>query len=179
MGKLILIDSETGDIIQEIPENMTFCLMEAGDRIIRKSSIEGFNKKKDINIVENRRKDKDMVNNPVTAFSIINHSGYASINNKLSGSEKIFLLSLSTYIGYEDGVLKNGNGIPLKLNDFCKITGLSKRTISTVIKELKSKNIICTQGAGKGMIYIINPYIISKGKKIRRSLLELFDNYER
>jgi len=97
---------------------------------------------------------------------------------ELSGSERNFLFCVSTYVGYEDCCLEYDNGTPLDVDNFIKITSLSRATIFGVLNSLRKKDIIFKGKNSQGDLYFMNPWIYCRGNRINNVLKAMFKNYK-
>jgi len=151
----VFVDSETGEVLDEIYE---------GDRtkITRKASIEYLSKFEVWNL---------------ESFFKGHIGELEEIMEELKPSEKAFLFSIVPKVGYEDCCLKHKNGNVLNQGDLVRLSGLSRATVSDVIKSLVQKNILYQGRNGKETQYFVNPWLFCKGNRINKVLKTMFRNY--
>ncbi len=148
---LVVADPETGEIFGEINE---------GDRVIRKNSIDKYAKTIALNEKESF----------VKVFSNV----LFELSEKLSGKEALFLYYLLQYVNYEDGILERNKEVLTK-EMIIEETRQSERNIERLIAGLIDKEIIGKHRTGtKKIAYTINPFIFMKGKRIDKTLYELY-----
>ncbi len=150
-----LVNPETGEKVGELRE---------GDRILRGNSIEYLDSCR-IWKVENFYKG--------------NTAEIKKLMRELTVTEKAFLFSVATYIGYEDCCLKHDNGNELTTNDLIEISGLSRAETFRVINGLVERDILYKgRNSSKNRQYFINPWIFCKGNRINKVLKTMFKNYK-
>ena len=92
----------------------------------------------------------------------------------LSGTEMTVLIYLLQFISYESGVLKHSNGKLLTKSFIMSDMDIPKSTTNKVLKSLADKLIIRATSNGKDIEYIANPYLFMRGKRINKTLYDLF-----
>jgi hypothetical protein len=92
--------------------------------------------------------------------------------------EKVLLFSVIPYIGYQDCCLKHDNGNTLSFDDIFKLSGISQGQCSKNLKSLIDKNIIYKEKDGSKLQYFINPWLFSKGNRIKKALNTMFKDYQ-
>lgn len=95
----------------------------------------------------------------------------------LGKTEKVLLLSLLPYVGYDDCCLKYDNGKELNVENMAKISGLSLSTTEDVVSSLKSKDVLYKGKNSRNVQYFVNPWICSKGNRFNKVLKRMFNNY--
>jgi len=148
-----MFDAETGEQAGVIRE---------GDRILRKQSAEHL--LDTIEILENEPFVK-------TYLKPMFH-----VAKCLSGPEVQFLHYLLPYLSYESGMLKHSNGKPVTRAYMAEEIGTSTRTIDRMIKKLKEKQILSRNTVGKESQYFLNPYLFMRGKRVNKTLVDMFRN---
>lgn len=167
-----LLINEHGEIIDETKEGR-YVKLDKGDRVVRRKSLE---------YLKNRGKysktDRRYINILADVFTKVNLEEFKLILIELNVYEKAFLLSIIPYVGYEDCVLKRRNGAVLDIDDFVKLSGISRAKIYEVIFSLGNKYIIYKKKVNKKTKYYINPWLFSRGDKLDENLKEMFGKYE-
>ena len=99
---------------------------------------------------------------------------------QLSNTELSFLLSLSPYISYGTCALVRDDNV-LNLRDISEITGLNYSFTRRLMASLISKGIIGKFITGSLVAdnkllhaYIVNPYVMSKGRAVDKTVVLLF-----
>jgi hypothetical protein len=148
---LVVADSDTGEIVGEI---------QKGDRIIRKTSIDKYNSTIDLNNGE--------------SFVKVFSNALYELSDKLTGKEALFLYYLLQYVNYEDGILERNKELLTK-EMIVEETKQSERNVERLIAGLIEKEIIGKHRTGtKKIAYTVNPFIFMKGKRIDKTLYELY-----
>lgn len=155
----VILDVDTGE----------FSEIRAGDRIVRKSSIDAFKSKKD----EVGFEEWEMKH-----FYKGNIDEIRSTMKLLDVYEKAFLYSIATYIGYEDCCLKYDNGNEIKAEALIDISGISKGKLYSVLASLAKKDIIYRGKNSKSAQIFVNPWLFCKGPRINKVLKTMFRNYK-
>lgn len=151
-----IYDTDTESVIDELHE---------GDRIRRKNQDDYF--KEDLDLIE-INVGKDFVKMFNDTMSMLGEED-------MSLSEYKICFTMLRYIGYESGILRyENNGRPLNLTDIERITRLSKSSVIRGMKGLVSRKIFGIHKTGKENVYTVNPFIFMKGKKINKTLYQLF-----
>lgn len=136
--------------------------MYPGDRITRKKSIDYLESTTEILKDEAYIK---MYNRPMF-----------SLARSLTGSELQMVYFLLPFLSYESGMLKTRNGQPLARKQISGKTGLSINTVDRLLQGLKEKQIIGRNVVGREVQYFMNPYLFMRGKRINKTLHDMFKN---
>jgi methenyltetrahydromethanopterin cyclohydrolase len=150
---LDIVVRETGEIISSLNE---------GDRILRKQSIEHLQNRVEILGEEQFIKT---YTKPLTRLA-----------RSLSGAEMNMIYYMMQYISYDSGALKHQNGQLLTRKHMAEEMGLSERTVDRLLHGLKSKKVISHNYIGKEVQYFVNPWLFMRGKRINKTLYEMFRN---
>lgn len=94
----------------------------------------------------------------------------------LSGTEVQFLHYLLQFLSFESGALKLDTGVFLVRSRMSDETGLSLKTIDRLLKRLKEQQIIGRNSVGREVQYFMNPWLFMRGKRINKTLYEMFKN---
>lgn len=93
----------------------------------------------------------------------------------ISNGAKHFLLDLIKYLKYELNLLVDDKmDIPLNQTELAKLLNINVKTVQRNMKELIEKRMIFDIQCGKEIFYIVNPYIMYKGKDINYAIPEIF-----
>lgn len=160
----IVVD-ENGEIIEG-----RVAILNEGDRVVRRRSLEflkGKEKRKPIHVGE-------YINILADNFVMCHLDELKLISEALDMYEKGMLMTVMPYVGYEDCCIKKGDGTPLNVNDFTKLTGLSKSKVYKIVASLIEKNILYKDKKG----YFVNPWLFYKGTKLNKDLIYMFGEYE-
>lgn len=84
------------------------------------------------------------------------------------------ILMILPFINYEDNVLKYSNGKLVTATNFAKHTGYNKNYISEVFKKLRENRIIEMIKIDGKYTYVVNPYVVMKGKRVIISTIDKF-----
>ena len=161
MNKYIF-DPETGEILDEVMP---------GDRILRKNSIEFLKNKdeEDDGLIE--------INKGRPFIKLYDDVAEDLAKEKLNSSEFAVLLQCINHLSYVSGLAKRKNSDePLTPIFFEKALGLTKPTVLAAIAGLIEKEIILRGETGERYQLYLNPYIFMKGRKINKTLFEMFKN---
>lgn len=171
----IIID-ENGEIKDKIYSSRVVGLND-GDRIVRKKSIEHFKRKKE----EKEDKlfdDGGYINVVSDTFTKVGIRELKYILKELNVFEKAFILGCMPYVGYEDCRIKKNNGMPLSVDDFVWMCGMSKSKTYDVISSLIDKHVLYKRKEKNKISYYINPWIVFRGIKLNSNLKNMFGDYE-
>lgn len=125
---------------------------------------------------DTKRKWKSGTSNPnVFVKLFFNEIEYVHREFKLSGVERGFLYSLSSYLLWEYNLLVDKDGLPLNQKRLMKLTGYQKTSISRLIKSLEDKKCLIRIWDNKETYFIINPYLMWFGEKINKEIPNLFE----
>jgi hypothetical protein len=151
--------------------NGDFCTeLGPDDRIMRKASIDHYNKMKEL---ESERYE---VWN-IQCFYKGNINEIKAQMESLDLNERAFLFSVIPYIGYDDCCLKWSNNKCIGLEGLGSITNLGKK-LTSVISGLRRKDIIYEGHNSKEVQYFMNPWLFYRGTKIEKVLKTMFRNYK-
>lgn len=155
MGRYVVLDSSTGEITQDLGENIDgtmFVPLHSGETIYRP-------KKMYYDLV---RMDYDYVK--------LNYKACAKLYKECP---QFFLLI--PFIDFKDNVLKFSNGHNATLRGLARKLGYSENYFKgDFIKKLKDSGlVVITTFQGKRAI-IVNPYVVIKGKEISLEVKEMF-----
>lgn len=93
-----------------------------------------------------------------------------------------FLTFLGTmFTSYEDNVLKNSDGAPCTQKDIIKASGMTRSTISSLLKGLIEKQLLFEEVNSEvvnGKMYYLNPMVFYKGVLISPKRKEVFRRIE-
>jgi len=98
------------------------------------------------------------------------------LSKSLTGTEMQLVHFLLQYLSFESGVLKHENGQFLARSFVVKETGLSERTTDRALQGLRDKRILNRAVSGRDVQYFMNPYLFMRGKRINKTLHEMFKN---
>ena len=153
--KMLYICTKDGEIIDTLSSRENYAKLEDGDRVLRRKSIESFEKSVEIKM----------------RFAKVNFLVFGDICRKYS----IFPY-LVQYVGYMSGKLVFRNGKDITRNNLPKICKVSVATVNRQLSGLISDDIIKPVKQDGKTIYFMNPYIVHLGKKINLSTYEMFKN---
>lgn len=83
-------------------------------------------------------------------------------------------LKLLKYVNYKENALMFPNGVYINQTNLAKDLGVSREYICRKFRDLKKLKIINTIKKDRKTIYLLNPYIATKGEKI---YIEVFDKF--
>lgn len=156
-----LVNSDTGSVVTVIrPQDRV--------RVIRKESIENFQKLKDESVLINA--DRQFVKQfPDIAEKLC---------TELNPNEIWLLTFLIPYIGTNSGILKLPGGKLMGKADVVKLaaSSMSKTVVYRTIAGLLDKGVLARCYVQNDMYYIVNPYVCHRGNKANATLLNLFKN---
>lgn len=151
----VIVDYETGEIVDVLKDNETFTKVSVGDIVVKNNSVAYL---------------KNSVN-------FINQYNFVKVNveacKELSEYGKE-LVALFNYISFQSGVLCHSNGKTLTPRTLARILKKSNRAGYLVIKNLIDEDIIHKHKNGKTFYYTFNPWIAVKGKRISKILYDEF-----
>lgn len=155
MSDIALIDRKTGEVVADL---------SPGDRIVRKKSVDYLQTKQKSDI-KNRH------------FVRMDEDEGRLIAKELTPNERAVLFQLLFYVSYESGLICYSNGKEIGFSDIVEMTGISRRTVASVLESLIAKDVLYKGRNSKKTQYYMNPWIASKGVMPNRTLKEMFGNY--
>lgn len=97
-------------------------------------------------------------------------------NEKLTGNQFMLILIINRYIRYDSGIISFDNGVPITKDHLVEISGMSRSSVYDNIDILVTKKILGKTKVGHEIKYFCNPYIFCKGKRVNKTLHEMFKN---
>jgi predicted transcriptional regulator len=104
-------------------------------------------------------------------FEIKHLMEYYSLNR----NEKHFLLDLSDFLMWQTNLLVDEEDNPINQKQIAERLDINVRTVQRNMKALEERKIIHKIQIWNKVYYIINPYVMFKGKDINISIPKLFD----
>ena len=151
---LDIVVRDTGEALNTLNE---------GDRILRKKSAEYL--EDNIEILPKAPYIKTFIK-PMSMLS-----------ESLSGPESFMVFYLLQYLSYDSGILMHPNGKALTRSYIAEEIGQSERQIDRTLDKLREKQVLKKAlGDNREVHFIMNPWLFMKGKKINKTLYELFKN---
>lgn len=98
------------------------------------------------------------------------------LSKSLNGSEMLVVMHLASYIDYTTGMLRHSNGQILKRTAIIRDTGFNEKTVDKILKSLREKQVISKNKVGREIQYFANPFIFMKGKRVNKTLYDMFKN---
>lgn len=160
-----IVNTETGEIVDEVYE---------GDRlkIVRKGQTEYY--KKNAKEIE---KDKVYNFGQDKNFSILSeYSARQLADEKLTSAEYRVLLLMISNTNYKSGLIAFGNNLPMTNEHITKRLNINNKTTESCLKTLVDKGIINKSTTNHVTKYFFNPFIQYKGRWINKTLYEMFKN---
>ena len=158
--KKAILDTETGELIDEV---------FPGDRILRKNSIEFLKKKdeEDDGLIE--------INKGRPFIKLYDDVAEDLATENLTGAEFSILLLCISHLSYVSGaIIERHTGEFITPTKFEKDTGLGRTTVWRAIQGLVDRGILFRGETKEEFKLFANPYIFMKGRKINRTLFEMF-----
>lgn len=144
----------TGEVINTLNE---------GDRILRKKSADYL--------------DSSIEILPDAAYVKTFLKPMSQLSESLSGPESFMVYYLLQYLSYDSGILLHSNGQIVTRSYIAEELGQSERQVDRTIDKLREKQVLKkVLGAKREVSIIMNPYLFMRGKKINKTLYELFKN---
>lgn len=107
------------------------------------------------------------------------------LTQRLSKAELVFMLKIVKLVSYDDCILRtngHGNGRILDMNDISHVTGENYKNCNKLMNGLLKKGIIGKHETGcienpdiVVKCYTFNPFIICRGTKLNKTIINLFD----
>jgi hypothetical protein len=98
------------------------------------------------------------------------------LSKTLSGSEMQMIHFLTAYISYESGMLKHGNGKPVTRGYIADATGMSIKSVDRILHNLRDHQVLGRNVVGREVQYFANPYLFMRGRRINKTLHDMFKN---
>ena len=100
-------------------------------------------------------------------------------NEKLTGNQFKILITMLRFLDYESGALVDNKKKSLSIDFIHNLTGISRSYFFVDVKRLLEKRMICKAkfvNEFEDLTYFVNPYIFAKGKKVNKTLYQMFKN---
>ena len=149
----VLIKPETGEVTGELYE---------GDRIYRGKSDEYLKSTVEIN------KDEPYAKAYIKPMF--------ALAQCLSGAELQMIYFLLPSLSYDSGLLMHSNGKPITRQFISDSAGLAIKTTDKIIQGLHQKQVMGKHNNGREVHFTMNPWLFMRGKRINKTLYEIFKN---
>lgn len=132
-----------------------------GDRIVRASSVEAL---------------KDLESAPEgETFTKIYHKVLPKLAQcKLSSTEWTVFLYLGANLRYISNVAKYSNGRLITRESLRKDLNFPEITVKRAVLRLISEGLIIEARTMEGKVFIVNPFVLSVGDKVSKTVYDLF-----
>lgn len=149
---MVVLETETGEIVTNLND---------GDRILRASSIEAF---------------KELETPPKgESFSKLYHKVLPKLAQcKLSSAEWAVFLYLGTNLRYISNVAQYRNGRLITRENLSADLKLPEITVKRAVLRLIKEGLIIEARTIEGKVFIVNPFVVSVGDKISKTVYDLF-----
>lgn len=157
MEKYYIVNGD-GEIVQDLGENIdnaVFTRLDENDIVIKKGTGIGKEETKELNL----------------DFAKFNFKAGMELYKRCPQ-----VLMILPYINYEDNTLKYSNGTLVTASNFAKHTGYNKDYITEIFKKLRKNKILEMVKLDKKYVYVANPYVIMRGKRMIVSTINKFEN---
>ena len=145
-------------------KSRVYAELNAGDRIVRKKSIDYL-------------KNTDELQKTEMYVKFFLKSASVLAREKMSSTEISVCLEMLQYIRYDTGYLAFENGIKLTLDDIKrKCDFISMTSVVRAVDELVDKKIFAKVKTGKENNYLVNPYVFMRGARVNKTLSKTFEN---
>lgn len=151
------IVNENGEVLDTIPEGSSAVVMEYGDRLVKRGTIEYL--KGTVTI--------DYKFYKISIEALKKLSEYA-----------VQIWQILPYVNYATGILLHSNGKPIRPRKLASILKKKRRSGSYTIAKLIELDVIHRHKDGKTYYFTFNPYIAIKSKRITKELYDEFKNTE-
>lgn len=94
----------------------------------------------------------------------------------LSGSEMQMVYYLLSYLSYDSGLVMQVNGKPITRQVIAQEINLAVKTVDKILQGLHQKQVIGKHNNGREVHFTMNPWLFMRGKRINKTLYELFKN---
>lgn len=145
-------------------KSRVYAELNAGDRIVRKKSIDYL-------------KNTDELQKTEMYVKFFLKSASVLAKEKMSSTAMSVCLEMLQYIRYDTGYLAFENGIKLTLDDIKrKCDFISMTSVVRAVDELVDKKIFAKVKTGKENNYLVNPYVFMRGARVNKTLSKTFEN---
>lgn len=111
-------------------------------------------------------------------FTKVHGSELMKYVDKLTSTDMAIMMCLINNVAYETCMLtKTGNNDKRYLlthNDIERITGTSKRSVSTSMERLVSVGLLARVKHKNSYIYYANPFVFLKGNRVSKAIVDIF-----
>lgn len=147
---------------EQVVEFISTVLKQENDNLIYKVSVDDLDKK---HWMRNEHFTK------VFEFEFDHLEEYYSLDRK----DNSFLRFLGKYLMWQTNLLVDEKDNPLNQTQIAERMDLNVRTVQRSMKSLEERKVIHKIQVGSEVFYIINPYVMFKGKDINLAIPKLFD----
>lgn len=155
------------------PDGEIIGVISVGDMVIHKSSIIAYK----ANQNRTYESDEPRTNWKLNKFSMVNTIELELLLPELTPNERNMLISIIPYVSYSSCILAYRNKKHIDIAGLIKITGMSRSVVYATIKSLGRKRLLCRYILDDGFEFIVNPWLVSKGKQINNTLKGIFKDY--
>lgn len=148
----VVIDTETGQIMNELRN---------GDRIVHATSVEAFRE------FESAPKGETFTKLYHRVIPLI-------VDCELSASELILFMHLAVNLRYLSNVAKYPNGRLITRDNLQNDLKISESTVKRSIYRLIKLGLIAEASTVEGKVFIVNPFVVTVGDKINKTVYDLF-----
>lgn len=154
LDKKVYLCNEDGEVLQEFNDGAKVRVLNQGDLIIRRSSIQNFHSTDTVKM----------------QFVKVNSLVFGDIVDKYP----VFAY-LVHYISYGDGLLTYSNGRIVRFDSIPKLCGKSLSTVKRQIYGLIKEDVIRSEEVDGALGFYVNPYVAQRGKRLSKELIARFD----
>ena len=97
----------------------------------------------------------------------------------LAGMSPVIFVLLECHVLYNSNIIAFSNGVRIREKHISEILGISKSSTLKSLSELVENNILKRKKDGRSYYYIMNPYIVHKGKCVEKYVYDMFDDYRK
>ena len=155
-SRYFILDTQSGELVRSLGDNLDN-ILGSGNVIYTRNQKEG--------IKEVRKVDYK----------------YIKLNNKIGKrlyTECPQILLLIDYLSYKENSLIFPNGVYVNQTNLAKALGYSRVYVCQMFRELKRKRVLDTIKKNGKNIYVINPYIVTRGNEVYAEVLDKFNKTE-
>lgn len=150
-SRYFILDAHNGELVRSLGDNLDGILNTSGNLI--GTRLEG-----------------------IKEFKKINYK-YVKVNlNALDDLCDIspIAIKLLKYVSYKENALMFSNGVYINQSNLANALGVSREYICRAFKKLKEHEVINTIKKGRKTIYVLNPYIATRGNETYIEVMNKF-----
>lgn len=166
IGREYLPSKYANAVVLDIVTGEKLTDLNPGDRIVRGESVKNYKEVESDQLAWMQKEP----------FGKVYQYATTKLAKKLSKAEHMVFLYLIGFVRYGSGVLAFSNGRYVTRASIAKELNVSLRTVDAALNRLRQHKILRKSDSWREVQYYMNPYVVSVGREINKTLHEMFKN---